>query len=155
VTRGRAKRSSGADPSTRVADVVVAIVRDGSKVLVQRRPKDAHLGDHDEFPGGRRDPRETLEEACAREVKEEVGLDVKVERLLSAGWYQGGGRKLALSFYECRCVGSTEPSKEAVEQRQTRWVEAAELAKLHFPPANAEVVKRLVADANGASAKKA
>ena len=140
----RTKSAKRAKPEKETwADVVAAVVRDGERVLVTSRPAGAHLGGHDEFPGGRREPGETLEQACVREVKEEVGLDVKVVGLLGIAWHQDAERKLALSFFECACTGPTELSAEVVTERVARWVDRRELPKLNFPPANRDVVKRL------------
>ncbi len=126
-------------------DVVIAVIVDGERVVVTRRPLLAHLGDHDEFPGGRREAGESLEAACVREVKEEVGLDVAVEKLLSVAWFEGDGRRLALTFFQCKCVGATTLDATAVSERSARWVAQSELTALHFPPANAEVVRKLTA----------
>ena len=129
------------------SDVVVAVIRDGDKVLVTRRPPGAHLGDHDEFPGGRRAAGEALADACTREVKEEVGLDVTVEKPLHIGWYEGEGRRLALTFFECRVRGSTALDPKVVSERGARWVEVSQLPTLKFPPANAGVVRLLAGGA--------
>ena len=143
-TKAAAKRAKPAKPEKEIwADVVAAVVRDGERVLVTKRPEGAHLSGHDEFPGGRREPGETLEAACVREVKEEVGLDVRVVGLLGIAWHQDAERKLALSFFDCACTGSTELSAEVVKERSARWVDRRELPKLDFPPANRDVVKRL------------
>jgi len=137
----RAKRAKPEKESW--ADVVAAVVRDGDRVLVTKRPEGAHLGGHDEFPGGRRETGESLEEACVREVKEEIGLDVKVVGLLGIAWHQDAERKLALSFFECACTGPSELSPDVVKERAARWVDRRELPKLNFPPANRDVVRRL------------
>jgi A/G-specific adenine glycosylase len=138
--RGREAPPSG----NRWADIVVAVITDGERVLVTRRAGDAHLGGLDEFPGGHRKPDETIEEACVREVKEEVGLAVRVVRQLAVAWHSDTATRLALTFFECACDGSTGLPPEAVLKRGARWVAVRELATLHFPPANRDVVRRLV-----------
>ena len=101
-------------------DVVVAVVRDGERVLVTKRPEGAHLGGFDEFPGGRRERDETLEEACAREVREETGLAVTVGRKLAVGWHADAARKLALTFFECGLAGPSEIPAELATKNQAR-----------------------------------
>lgn len=146
--RARAPRPAAASAWT---DIVVGVVEADGKVLVARRPAAAHLGDYDEFPGGKREAGESLEAACAREVKEETGLDVEVGRLLHASWFEGDGRRLALSFFACRPAAGARIDAAAAEQRSVRFVAREELARLRFPPANAEVVRRLLeAPAGGA-----
>jgi mutator protein MutT len=140
--RARSGKKSEARPWI---DVVVGVLCDGERVLVTKRPEAAHLGGFDEFPGGRREEHETLEQACVRELKEETGIDARVAGLLGVAWHEDPQRRLALSFFRCHCVGATTPSAEAVAQRNARWVARGELAALRFPPANADVVRRLIA----------
>ncbi|MBL8841244.1 MAG: NUDIX domain-containing protein [Planctomycetes bacterium] len=136
--------SSGASGFT---DIVVAVVRDGDEVLVTRRSAGAHLGGFDEFPGGKREGDESLEAACVREVLEETGVAIEVVKLLAVSWFDGDGRRLALSFFTCRPTGERAPSVEAEQRRAARWIARRELANLRFPPANAAVVAQLLAEA--------
>ncbi|MBC7224031.1 MAG: NUDIX domain-containing protein, partial [Anaerolineae bacterium] len=57
--------------------VAAVLVRDGRVLLAQRRPEDM-LGGMWEFPGGKREPGETLRECLRRELQEELGLRVRV-----------------------------------------------------------------------------
>ncbi len=143
-TKAGANAGAGTD-SNPWSDVVVAVIRDGERVLVTRRDDDAHLGGFDEFPGGHRTPDESLEAACVREAREEVGLPIRVVRLLSVAWHEDAARRLALTFFECTCEGATTLADEVVARRGARWVTTSELAGLRFPPANRDVVQRLIA----------
>jgi A/G-specific adenine glycosylase len=58
--------------------VTAAVIRDGDKVLITRRPAKGLLGGMWEFPGGKVEPGESLEQALAREIKEELGVKIKV-----------------------------------------------------------------------------
>jgi len=125
-------------------DVVVAVVRDGERVLVAKRPATAHLGGFDEFPGGRRESSETLEEACVREVREETGLAVRVVRQLAIAWHADAQRRLALTFFECALAGAGDIAPDLAAKSGARWVERRELGSLSFPPANRDVVRKLL-----------
>ena len=59
------------------------LVRDGQVLLAQRRPEDM-LGGLWEFPGGKREAGESLEECLRRELEEELGLRVRVGEELAA-----------------------------------------------------------------------
>ena len=59
--------------------VVVGVIRKNGQVLITRRKSDGLLGGLWEFPGGKIREDETPEQACIREVKEEVNLNVKIE----------------------------------------------------------------------------
>ena len=126
-------------------EIAVAVIVDGDAVLVTRRGDAQHLGGHAEFPGGHREPGESLEQCAVREAQEEVGLAVRVVRRLATARHQDERRRLELTFFECACVGGREPSSAAVTQRGARWVPRSELATLPFPPANAAVVRALAA----------
>ena len=145
---GKRKAANAASEWT---DIVVGVVRDGDLLLVARREAGDSFGGYDEFPGGRREGDETLEAACVREVKEETGLAVRVEKLLAVAWHDAVGKKLALTFFQCRVDGAREPSEEARRDRSARWIARRELATLRFPPANAKVVQQLLDEPAAAS----
>ena len=72
------------------AVICCAVIFDptGSKVLITRRTDNGCWC----LPGGRMEPGESAEEACIREVKEETGLDVRVDKLI--GIYTSPNRLL-------------------------------------------------------------
>ncbi len=58
--------------------VVAGVIRRGDRVLLAQRPEGSLLGGLWEFPGGKVEPGETLEQALAREIEEELALKVRV-----------------------------------------------------------------------------
>ena len=125
------------------SEIAVAVILDGDAVLVTRRGDQQHLGGLAEFPGGHREAGETLEQCAVREAREEVGLDVRVVRRLATAHHDDAQRRLALTFFECACVGGRDLAAAAVALRGARWVARSQLASLPFPPANAAVVRAL------------
>jgi 8-oxo-dGTP diphosphatase len=89
---------------------VYAVIFDRGRVLL------AHRRDIDwwNLPGGGREPDETVEEAMRREVREETGLDVLVERLI--GVYSKPQKQEVVLTFRCSVVGgmlsATEESRE-------------------------------------------
>lgn len=74
--------------------VVGAVIRDGERVLLLRRPMDDFRGGTWELPSGKVDPGEGLDEALRREVAEETGLAVaNVLAYLGAFEYTSGSGK--------------------------------------------------------------
>jgi mutator protein MutT len=124
-------------------EVAVAVIVAGDAVLVTRRRDTQHLGGLAEFPGGHREEGETLEQCAVREVREEVGLDVRVVRRLATARHDDARRQLELTFFECECVGPRDLAAAVVTGRGARWVARAELAGLPFPPANGPIVRAL------------
>ena len=66
-----------------MTECAVCVIRQGSKFLISQRKANDHFGGYWEFPGGKREEHETLEECAVREAREEVGLDIAVEKFLT------------------------------------------------------------------------
>src|SRR5947208_12711732 len=90
-------------PETRNSIEVSAglIFRDGHLLITQRQA-DAHLGGLWEFPGGKREPDETFEECLARELREELGIEVAVGELVESLTHEYPGKTVYLRFFRCR-----------------------------------------------------
>jgi 8-oxo-dGTP diphosphatase len=149
VSPRRRGGSSGRRPDAAASvatDIVIGVVRHEDSVLVARRAPSDSFGGFDEFPGGKREAGESLEEACIREVAEETGVAVTVEKLLCVAFGGDPGKRLVLTFLQCRPTGAREPSAVAVRDHSARWIPRRALADLRFPPANAQVVAALLAE---------
>lgn len=94
-----------------------AIVRDGRLLLV-RRLRQPEAGAWN-LPGGKVEFREPVADAVVREVREELGVDVALERLLGSAEMidLGDGQHWVSTFYLARIVrgepGNCEPDKHA------------------------------------------
>jgi len=122
-----------------VIAVVAAVIEKDDAFLVTRRPEGTHLGGFWEFPGGKIDGNETHAQALAREIREELESDVNVGALLFETSHAYIDRVVCLSFYRCTLCGTPRP----LLGQQMRWVPRAELRALDFPPADAELIRRL------------
>jgi 8-oxo-dGTP diphosphatase len=90
------------------------VVRDDGRVLVIRRNDNGHW----EAPGGVLELGESFEDGVRREVLEETGLEITVERL--SGVYKNLANGIVALVYRCRPVaGDTHPTAEA---REVRWM---------------------------------
>jgi len=125
------------DSSTRV-DVLAAVIRDGDRYLVCRRPAGKRHGGLWEFPGGKIQAGESRSEAAARELREELDL-----RLVSLGEtvcsHQDPDSQFLVHFMEA----TVEGSPTALEHEEMRWVTAEELESLSLAPADREFADRL------------
>ena len=126
-------------PTTTVV-VTAAVVEIDGRFLVTRRQKGAHLEGFWEFPGGKCDAGETLEECLARELSEELDVPSRVGAEIFTTTHKYPERSVELHFFRCELFGDPRPMLD----QEMRWVRRAELAALEFPPADAELIKILM-----------
>ncbi len=104
--------------------VVAAIISKESKVLIARRPSKGLLGGLWEFPGGKIESGESQEEALAREIREELGVEIKVNGIFGKYKHAYTHFKVTLFAYKCALNGQ-EPV--ALEASEIRWVHITQL----------------------------
>jgi len=122
--------------------VVAAVVRDPSgRFLVARRAPGQHLEGLWEFPGGAVEAGETAEAALSRELLEELGVTAEVGDPITFSWHRDSSREILLLFYRARLLRGVP---QGLQGQEIRWVTPDELATLQTPPADAELVRRLV-----------
>ncbi len=121
--------------------VVAVALRDADgRVLMQRRPAGrAHPGLW-EFPGGKVDAGEHPEAALARELREELDIDVPLQALVPIGFStvaDAGSGWLLMLLYGCPVWQGTPLPKHA---DALRWVAAKDLAAMLMPPADIPLI---------------
>lgn len=107
--------------------VVAAVVRDGPRLLLTRRPPGGPLGLQWEFPGGKLEEGESPETALVRELREELGVAATAHETLAVHSHDyAHGLHVEVIFIRCT-LGSLAfaPSPEVHE---TRWVEPRDVA---------------------------
>ena len=119
--------------------VVAGVVRrDGQVMLCQRRPE-VHNGLKWEFPGGKIEPGESPEAALARELREELDLQVQVGRVIDAVHHRYPDREVLVLFYDCR-VAQGEP--RTVDCNAIAWARPEALRGYDFAGADLAFVQR-------------
>ncbi|MDT8760972.1 (deoxy)nucleoside triphosphate pyrophosphohydrolase [Sphingomonas psychrotolerans] len=115
--------------------------RDG-RVLVQQRPAGKPMAGLWEFPGGKVEPGELPEAALARELAEELGVEVGLEALVPIAFASEAlaGRHLLLLLYVARSWKGTPEPRHATD---LQWVRPAEMRALAMPPADVPLVDAL------------
>ena len=123
--------------------VTAAILyNDKNEILITKRPAQFHLGGLWEFPGGRIEDHELPEQALIRELKEEVDLDIKVEKLFWRETFEYDIKIIDIFFYICKLI----PARQKITPKEVddyRWVLTDELHQFEFPEADRHLVERL------------
>lgn len=123
--------------------VVVGIARDAQgRVLIALRPEEAMLGGLWEFPGGKQEKDEHLEQTLRREFKEELGVEI-----LDVEWFHSLDHayshfKITLTAFLCTLAPDQTPTAGA--SKRLEWVDIGQLGRYPFPKANKVLVERLM-----------
>lgn len=126
-------------------DIAVGIVRDDNgRLLIQRRAEDAMLGGLWEFPGGKCEPGEPPLDACRRELREELGIEVSTGARIAEIDHAYSHFRITLHAFPCR-IRSGEPQPR--NGQPIAWVTREELSSYAFPRANRKLIETL-ADAD-------
>jgi mutator protein MutT len=121
-------------------DVAAAVITQDGEILITRRLDETHQGGLWEFPGGKREERESLEDCLRREIKEELDLDIEVGELLKTIPYAYAFWVVRLHFYRCT-IRSGMP--QAIGCQDFKWVRPDQLGLYPFPPANLPMLRDL------------
>lgn len=97
--------------------------RDG-RVLIAQRPPGKHMAGRWEFPGGKVDAGESESEALARELREELGIEVTSSRPFMRLAHSYNDRNVELSMW---IVDSYRGEPQSLDGQSLRWVDPARL----------------------------
>jgi 8-oxo-dGTP diphosphatase len=114
----------------RVRVVAAMIELDGRYLITQRRPE-ARLPLLWEFPGGKVEEGESDEAALARELLEEMEIEVRVQERAMGTLHAYESYDIDFNVYKCTLVSGTIQHKRVHDHR---WVRVAELDHYEFPP---------------------
>lgn len=124
----------------KIIEVSAALIfRDGKLLITQRHAK-SHLGSLWEFPGGKREASETFEQCLAREIREELGMEISVANLFEEILHDYPEKSVRLKFFTCKIL-SGEP--QPLDCTAVKWVTKTELANFDFPAADAQLLQKL------------
>lgn len=139
--------SKSAEAAATPKAIGIAVVLHGGRVLVGTRGPDGPLPGYAEFPGGKCEPGEEPIACALRECREETGLEVAFEGLLTETDWDYPHGAVRLFFVRCR---PARPDDVAESHQGFRWTPLAGLDSLRFPDANGDVLRTLAALASPA-----
>ena len=123
--------------------VAVALIDADDRILVAQRPPGKQLAGLWEFPGGKVDPGERPEAALIRELREELGIEVKEPCLapLTFASHAYEDFHLLMPLYVCRRWQGLVTAREG---QALKWVAAKSLRDYPMPPADAPLIPYLI-----------
>jgi 8-oxo-dGTP diphosphatase len=107
------------------------------QILIDRRRPEGTMGGLWEFPGGKLEPGETVEQCIKRELMEELGIEVEVGDRLITIEHDYSHLRVTLTVHHCRySSGVPQP----IECEEIRWVTLDEIEQYNFPAANVQII---------------
>ena len=115
--------------------VLLALVNEKNEVLISLRKNKKEYDGYWEYPGGKVEEDETLEQAIIREIKEEINLEISKNCVapLTFAVDQHGGSETILFLYICR---KWEGSITSLLDQKIKWVKPIDLAEYAMPAPN-------------------
>ena len=123
-----------------IIQVAAGLIQQGQRYLITKRPPGVHLEGFWEFPGGKRETGESLEECLHRELCEELGIDVIPGSLFHIIRHEYPEKLVELHFF-CCTIHSGVPQTLGCEE--WRWVAPRDLPNYDFPPADRPILDML------------
>ena len=126
----------------KVVHVAVAVIIRNGRVLIARRPDHVHQGGLLEFPGGKVEPGESVQQALVREIAEETGLTVPFESLepVIGIRHDYGDKQVFLDVWK---TSAAKGEPEGREGQPIEWLLPHSLQDEDFPAANRPIIRAL------------
>ena len=121
-------------------DVAAGVILKDGRYLITQRLETSSLGGLWEFPGGKRHPGESIQDCLSRELKEELGVTVRVGKVLKIIQHDYGDCTIRLYFHRCTILNGTP---QPLGNQACRWVAPADLSRFSFPEANEPLIREL------------
>jgi len=120
--------------------VTAAVIHQNSHVLLAQRPPEGLLGGLWEFPGGKQEKGETLEEALKREIQEELDCQIEVGEKIGVYNHAFTHFKITLHAFHCQLLDS---QPKALEASQILWLSLDKLTDYPMGKVDRKIAKQL------------
>ena len=121
--------------------ICVGIIWKDHQVLIALRPLEGLLGGLWEFPGGKLEEGESLEACVVREVREELGIEVKVDKPFRVVRHAYTHFRITLHSFHCTYLSGDPKPLGCIDWK---WVSPDDLPRYAFPKANKKILEKLL-----------
>nr|WP_322743574.1 A/G-specific adenine glycosylase [Romeria gracilis] len=119
---------------------VAVIYNAAGQILIDRRRAEGLLGGLWEFPGGKIEPGELVQDCIRREIREELGIEIEVRDRLITIDHTYTHFKVTLNVFNCNHLSGVP---QPLESEEVKWVTLAEIDQYPFPKANSQIITAL------------
>lgn len=123
-----------------MTEVVAALIREGGRFLICRRPAGKSRALLWEFVGGKVEPGETKEQALVRECREELGITVDTGKIFMQVTHEYPDMTVHLTLYLAR-IAAGRP--QMLEHSALAWITPEEIGNYEFCPADQSILERI------------
>ena len=121
-------------------DVVAAIIIKDDKFFIAQRNRNKHMGLSWEFPGGKVEIDETFEIALKREIKEELNIDINIDKKLGEENYKDDKINVKLHYFICSHISGEVYLNE---HEDSAWVSKNEFKNFNFAEGDSDIINLL------------
>lgn len=121
-------------------EVAVGVIVRHQQVFLTKRAENVHQAGKWEFPGGKKEVNETIEQALARELEEEVGIVIGTPSTLMTIHHDYPDKSVVLAVFLVKEFSNEPESKEGL---LSQWADIDSLVDIDFPEANKAIVDQL------------
>ena len=124
-----------------MTEVVAALIWEGKKFMICRRPAHKARGLLWEFVGGKVEPGETKEQALVRECREELAVTVAVDGEFMSVVHEYPDIAIRLTVFNARIA---EGVPQMLEHCDIRWISPEEIKNYEFCPADDKILEKII-----------
>ena len=125
-----------------MVDVAAALIFESKKFLICQRPANKRRALLWEFPGGKLEAGETLEQCLIRECQEELGVTIEVIKPFMDSVHDYEDISIHLTLFEAKIV---EGKPEKLEHNDIRWISTQEIDYYKFCSADYQILEEIKA----------
>jgi len=121
--------------------VTAGIIEKDGKILIARRKSGKCVGANWEFPGGKLEKGETLEECLKRELKEELDIEVEIKDYIASSKFFCGETNIELIAYRVKYLSG---EIKLVDHEEVKWVLPEELSEYKFTLPDIHIMEKVL-----------